>query len=136
MFRMTPDREPPRKRPLIPQREELEKRYEAKIVVYEHEGKERPGGMCGCCGCGPNVEPTWRDEPWYVYRAGVCDSDGVYYSMLCEGCLEEIVAANARRAKTMRDEVAREVTELLGDDIDGAQSFMDDLRLGDWESDE
>ena len=35
--------------------------------------------------------------------------------------------ANAKRPKSERDEIAREVTELLGDDIDGAQVMMDDL---------
>ena len=87
--------------------------------------------MCGCCGGGPDVSPSWRPEPWYIYRAGICDSDGVYYSMLCEGCLEEIQDENARRPATERDEIAREVTELLGDDIDGAQAMMEDLNLGD-----
>ena len=52
------------------------------------------------------------------------------FSMLCEGCLEEIREENARRPQTERDEVAREVTELLGDDVDGAQTMMDDLNLG------
>ena len=77
------------------------------------------------------MSPSWRPEPWYIYRAGICDSDGVYYSMLCEGCLEEIQDENARRPATERDEIAREVTELLGDDIDGAQAMMEDLNLGD-----
>jgi len=49
--------------------------------------------------------------------------------MLCEGCLEEIRADNEHRPQTLRDQLAREVTELLGDDIDGAQSTMDDLEL-------
>lgn len=129
MRRMTQGRESPRKRPAIPQRRELETRFQAKVIVYECDGKELPGGMCNCCGCGPKVEPGWRDEPWYVYRAGICDSDGVYYGMLCEGCLEDIRAANVRRPESLRDEIAREVNELLGDDVDGAQSFMDDLRL-------
>lgn len=122
--------ESPSDGPNIPLREELESRFEAKIVSYENDGKELPGGMCSCCGGGPDVSPTWRSEPWYVYRAGICDSDGVYFSMLCEGCLEEIHDANARRPQTERDEIAHQVTELLGDDIDGAQSMMDDLDLG------
>ena len=81
-------------------------------------------------GSGPNTAPDWRGDPWYVYRAGICDADGVYYSMLYEGCLEDIREENARRPQTDRDAVAREVTELLGDDLDGAQSMMDDLNLG------
>lgn len=111
-------------------RKEMESRLKAKIVTYENQGKEKPGGMCGCCGSGPNIAPDWRGDPWYIYRAGFCDSDGVYYSMLCEGCLEDIRESNAKRRESTRDEIAREVTELLGDDLDGAQSFMDDLPAG------
>lgn len=111
----------------IPLQAELEERFGAKVITYEDGNSIRPGGQCGCCGSGPNVSPDWRDEPWYVFRAGFCDSDGVYYSMLCEGCLEEIRAENDRRPQTERDEIAHEITELLGDDIDGAQTMMDDL---------
>jgi hypothetical protein len=83
--------------------------------------------MCNCCGGGPNTDPDWRGDPWYVFRAGFCDSDGVYFSQLCEGCLEEIRDENERRPQPERDEIAREITELLGDDTDGAQTMMDDL---------
>jgi len=108
-------------------RAELETRFQTKIITFEMDGKELPGGMCGCCGSGPSVAPSWRSEPWYIYRAGLCDSDGVFYSMLCEGCLEDIRDENAKRPETLRDEIAREVSELLGDDIDGAQSMMNDF---------
>lgn len=128
--RMRRDNEQPKSAPTIPFREVLESRFVAKIVVYESGGQELPGGSCGCCGGGPNATPDWRGDPWYVYRAGICDSDGVFYGMLCEGCLEDIRDENARRPQTERDEIAREVTELLGDDIDGAQTTMDDLHLG------
>ncbi len=47
--------------------------------------------------------------------------------MLCEGCLEDIRLANEGRADTERDETARQITDLMGDDLDGAQGFMDDL---------
>ena len=102
-------------------RAELEQRMAAKVVTYEDRGRVLPGGMCGCCGGGPKVEPGSREEPWYVYRAGMCDADGVYYSMLCEGCLEDMRAENDRRPLTERDEVANQITQLLGDDIDGAK---------------
>ena len=105
----------------------MEARLRAKVVTFEKEGREAPGGMCGCCGGGPNCEPDWRDEPWYVYQAGICDGDGVYYSMLCEGCLEDIRSENAARPKTERDQIARLVTNLMGDDLDGAQSLMEDV---------
>lgn len=105
-----------------------EQMHAARVVTFtDREGEEKPGGMCGCCGSGPEETPSWREEPWFVYRAGICDSDGVYYSMLCEGCLEEIRAQKARRKSTFRDAVASEVTSLMGDDLDGAQSFMEDM---------
>jgi len=127
---MRRDDELPENRPAIPQRQELESRLQARIVTYERDAEERPGGMCRCCGGGPNVAPDWRADPWYIYQAGICDSDGIYYSTLCEGCLEEIREENARRPTTERDEIAREVTKLLGDDLDGAQAMMEDLDFG------
>ena len=119
--------EPSKNPHAIAMQQELESRFSAKIVTYDNGGEECPGGMCGCCGSGPNVAPDWRGDPWYVYRAGICDADGIFYSMLCEGCLEDIRDENARRPQTERDHIAREVTKLLGEDSDGAQAFMDDL---------
>ncbi len=60
------------------------------------------------------------------------DSDGVYYAMLCggvdgSGCLDSIRAENRKRKPTLRDEAADIITDLMGDDIDGAEAFMDDL---------
>jgi hypothetical protein len=111
----------------IPMQPELEACLGAKIVTFDDGGVNRPGGMCGCCGSGPNIAPDWRAEPWYIYRAGICDADGVYFSMLCEDCLEELRESNINRPKSLRDEIAESITDLLGDDIDGAQTFMDDL---------
>lgn len=96
--------------------------------MNQHGDIARPGGMCGCCGSAPNVTPEWRGDPWYVYRVGICDSDGMYHSMLCEGSLEEIRASNARRLRTERDEIADQIPDLMGDDIDGAQAFIDDIQ--------
>ena len=90
--------------PHVPLKAELEQRLGAKIVTYEDNGVIRPGGACNCCGGGPNVEPDWRSDPWYIFKAGLCDSDGVFYGMLCEGCLEDIREENARRPQTQRDE--------------------------------
>ncbi len=114
--------------PNVPMQAELEARFGHKIITYDHgDNEHHPGGMCSCCGSGPNATPDWRDEPWYVFRAGFCDSDGIYLSMLCEGCLEELEFDYKQRPKTLRDEMAEAVNELLGDDIDGAQSMMEDL---------
>lgn len=113
----------------VPLRAELESRLQAKIITFEDGGVLKPGGMCGCCGSGPNVEPDYRSDPWYVYQAGICDSDGIYFAMLCEGCLEEIRSANAARPQTLRDEQAKIITQLLGDDFDGAQAMMEDFEI-------
>jgi len=113
--------------PHIPLQAELEARYKTKIVTFDKDGEQHPGGMCRCCGCGPNVSPDYRDEPWYIYVANLCDTDGVFYSTLCEDCLEETRLELHLRPKTGRDEMAEEISELLGDDLDGAQSMMDDL---------
>ena len=107
----------------------MEARMKSKIITYEERGVLKAGGMCNCCGAGPNSEPDWRSEPWYVYKAGICDADGVYYAMLCEGCLEDIRDENEARPKTFRDEIAQEITHLLGDDYDGAQTTMDDFQF-------
>ncbi len=112
----------------VPLKDELETRLSAFIVLYDDGGVMRPGGQCGCCGDGPEPISQERYEPWYIYRAGICDSEGVYYSMLCEGCLEEIRFENTKRTQTERDETAEQIAELMGDDIDGAQAFMDDLQ--------
>ncbi len=121
-----------RREQTVPMWAELEQRMHAKVVTFEDGNETRPGGMCNCCGGGPNPEPDWRADPWSIYQAGLCDGDGVYYSMLCEGCLEDIRHENEKRAKagllTERDDQAREVTDLLGNDIDGAQGMMDDLQ--------
>ena len=111
----------------VPMKDELETRLSAIIVLYEDGGVMRPGGQCGCCGSGPDPEPDWRPEPWYIYRAGICDGDGIYFSMLCEGCIKEVQFENAKRVQTERDDTAKEISELMGADIDGAQTFMDDL---------
>lgn len=109
-------------------RQELESRFESTVVTYHDGNAEQAGGMCNCCGSGPDIAPDWRSEPWYIYRAGVCDCDSVYYSMLCEDCLQTIRAEQAKRIPTEIDQIAEQVTELMGDDLDGAQVFMDDLR--------
>ena len=49
--------------------------------------------------------------------------------MLCGGCLGAIRKENEGRAKTLRDEQAEIVRQLLGDDMDGAQAMMDQVQL-------
>jgi hypothetical protein len=108
--------------------------FKAKVITFESQfGNPRnltePGGMCSCCGAGPRV--TDEHDWWLVLRAGLCDSDGVFYSMLCggtsgDGCLEEIRHQNAKRKPTFRDEAASIIALLNGDDVDGMQSEFED----------
>jgi hypothetical protein len=42
-------------------------------------------------------------------------------------CLDEVLAQQAKRRPTVRDEKTRLVGELLGDDLDGMESMMEDL---------
>ncbi|HCK33885.1 MAG TPA: hypothetical protein DHW20_01820 [Gemmatimonadetes bacterium] len=67
------------------------------------------------------------DPPWYVYHAGIADRDGVFYSMLCQGCLEDIRLENTSRDKTDTDHKAELVRLLLPGDPDGQTSIMEDL---------
>ena len=85
--------------------------------------------MCSCCGAGPRV--TDEHDWWLVFKAGLCDSDGVFYSMLCdgpsgEGCLSVIRAENKRRKPTFRDDVADIISMMNGDDVDGMQTDFED----------
>lgn len=94
------------------------------------KGLIEPGGMCSCCGAGPRVDD--EREWWLIMKAGLSDSDGVFYSMLCvgcdsTGCLEEIRAANKKRPSTFRDEASTLIMEMMGDDVDGAEAMMEDF---------
>ena len=109
---------------LIPLRRRMERENKAKIVTWNHENRDRPGGSCSCCGGGHDLE---MDPPWYVYHAGIADRDGVFYSMLCQGCLEDIRWENMKRAKTAVDHKAALVKDLMPGDPDGQASMMEDM---------
>ena len=94
-------------------------RYPVVTYTDDQTGQELPGGQCRCCGAGPDGELLIR-------KAGLCDGDGVFYAMLCEYCLEEILAENMKRQRTFRDDLADVAVDLLGDDLDGLQAEMDD----------
>lgn len=102
-----------------------EAEHGARVVTMDNG---EPGGWCRCCGGDPKLEPTWRDEPWFVYRSSIVDEDGVFYSMLCEGCLEEMRAVYAERIRRHvgGHEVAKVAHDLLGDDLDGVQVTVED----------
>jgi hypothetical protein len=88
-----------------------------------------PGGQCACCGASPRVDGPF--DWWLVFRAGFCDPDGVFMAMLCGGpggvgCLPELRADAAMRKPTFRDEAATIISDLLGDDLDGARAMFED----------
>ena len=97
-------------------------RYPVVTYTDNRTGRKRPGGQCRCCGAGPSP-----DSELLIRKAGLCDADGVFYAMLCDYCLDEILAKQAKRQPTARDEKARLVVELLEDDLDGMEAMMEDL---------
>lgn len=115
--------------------EAAESQFKTTVITWTDRsrskaGVDHPGGQCSCCGAGPRIDA--EDDWWLVFKGGLADSDGVYYAMLCDnptkdGCLSEVRRENDRRKPTLRDEAAALVTELMGDDLDGAEAFMDDL---------
>ncbi len=114
---------------------DAEAMFKAKVITFESQfnnpkNQTEPGGMCSCCGAGPRVNSV--HDWWLVFKAGLCDSDGVFYSMLCgggsgDGCLEEIRHQNAKRKRTFRDEAAEIIRFMNGDDVDGMESDFDDF---------
>lgn len=98
----------------------IEREFFAKVITYRaSDGREHLGGMCARCGAGPS-------DITAIFRANMCDSDGIYYGMLCGECYEMVEAENYKRLPTERDVKARILGELLGDDIDGIDSMMDE----------
>jgi hypothetical protein len=107
--------------------------HQAKVVTYEvTTDVKAPGGSCSCCGAGPRISEG--GDYCLIFRAAICDSDGVFYSMLCDfpdqsGCLTATRDANAARKKTPRDEMAELISEIGGDDLDGMAADMDDFEF-------
>jgi hypothetical protein len=50
-------------------------RYPVVTYTNDRTGQTLPGGQCRCCGAGPNP-----DDDFHIRRAGLCDTDGVFYS--------------------------------------------------------
>src|SRR3954452_9730157 len=108
--------------------------FKAKVIIFESQfdnpkSLSEPGGQCSCCGAGTRVTSVY--DWWLVLKAGLCDSDGVFYSMLCggpsvEGWLEEIRHQNAKRKRTFRDDAADIIVMMNGDDVDGMEAEFED----------
>jgi len=108
--------------------------HRQKVITFESQFNNPKqltdaGGKCSCCGAGPRV--TDEHDWWLVFKAGLCNSDGMFYAMLCdgpsgEGCLSVIRAENTRRKPTFRDDVADIISMMNGDDVDGMQADFED----------
>jgi hypothetical protein len=73
---------------------------------------------CRCCGADSGALP-----------AGLVDSDGTFYSYLCDFCRDDIEKEIAREGEHPNAEKARALRELLGDGElgDGIETHMADL---------
>lgn len=87
------------------------------------------GHDCSCCGS------TDNGEDFFVFRAGWCDSDGVYYPRLCGdgngyGCIYEVVPAESHK-----NEAAQMLLDLMpGEADDGVVTMLEDMDyLGEFE---
>jgi len=108
------------------------KMLKSPIKVTGANGKEceQTTGMCACCGlsAGSSGKKTDYGVTWYVFKAGWCDSDGVYYPRLCGGIEDGICIGGCIQEVVPREPKGEDIiTELLGDDLDGAQAMAEDL---------
>jgi len=88
-------------------------------------------GSCSCCGA--ESHPDRGQGAWYMYRAGWCDSDGVYMARLCgdfygSGCISEVSPGESERAqeRTLRAKIMLDMMPEEADD--GIQTEMEDIR--------
>lgn len=102
------------------------------------------GMSCSCCGgvahqVGDKREfrnswnsPDTHDTAWYVYRGGMCDSDGVYFARLCgdeqglNGCLEDIVHNQDDVAHDIKEAIATARSLMPTEEDDGVIAFLQD----------
>ncbi len=103
-------------------------------------GKTFPltGASCSRCGGRPHnpgerdINGYKRDDAWFVAKAPMCDTDGVFYSFLCtsedgsEGCLGDTLDEQDDVPKH-RKELLGVLEGCMGDDIDGMAAYMQDL---------
>ena len=78
---------------------------------------EHVGGSCSCCGA---QDTTDKGGDWYVYRAGFCDTDGVFYPRLCGsvdglGCISDVKPAPADHPRQVQADL---LIEMMPDEID------------------
>lgn len=82
------------------------------------------GHDCSCCGTVDN------GDDYFVFRAGWCDSDGVYYGKLCSdlegnGCLHSVDCPNS-----LKNDAARMLNEMMpGELCDGVPGMLEDFEF-------
>lgn len=80
------------------------------------------GHDCSCCGARDN------GEDFFVFEAGFCDSDGVYYAKLCGdydgyGCIYAVDYEDSEK-----NELVSMLKDMMPNEIcDGVPGFLDDL---------
>lgn len=85
-------------------------------------GRLGTGHECSCCGARDN------GEDFFVFRAGWCDDDGVYYSKLCGdgrgyGCIYEVEPADSAK-----NEAAQLFIDMMpGEEDDGVPAMLEDF---------
>lgn len=103
-------------------------------------------GACAMCGARPHnhddrvADRSWchvgqsstYGTTWVIVRAGLCDSDGVYYAALCagdgsdDGCLDDVLAQQNDIPEDRADRLAA-LTDVMPDEwADGIASEMAD----------
>lgn len=108
----------------------------AVVTIGEFKTTRVGGCYCGCCG----FQPSEEDEDFHLWRAGICDGDGVFYAALCGltdatgGCLESILLERDKNLcesgyPAKRQHAADFIARLQGDDYDAAQVEVEDARL-------
>lgn len=111
----------------------------------------RGGGWCRCCGAedheagqkigqagarrywdrGWMPDDRWSDD-FPVYKAGLVDSDGVYYAALCESCFDAIEAEISEdkpdQETLLKRDLANAMLELMPEEYaDGIVTELEDL---------
>ena len=107
------------------------------VTVFDRQWARSPAS-CSCCSASPTRDDAPLTEyPWYCYRAGLTDRDGVHYGYLCgdvdglAGCLESVLLEQhkdkvAGRKPTGAQVATKILSDLMPDDPDGVQAEIED----------
>ena len=112
--------------------------FDPLTITIDGKTYQQTSGMCSCCGHGASMENSGNNhnednylDNFWLFKAGYCDSDGIYMARLCanlaiqEGCLYDIDPKEA--SKDIQD-MANLANSLLADDNDCID--MQDIKEG------